>query len=231
MNSAIIYRGPSRLDGAPILAIVTGIDGDSKNRKTGPMAQTWILLADRAPHDAARDGADASICGDCPLRRRPDGGRACYVMTHDAPLTIWRAARAGRYPTIGPAAARRLIGNRPVRLGAYGDPAAVPARIWRALLGENRHTGYSHQWRRFSALRPIVMASVESIDDAADAQARGWRTFRVRPIGAPLASGEIDCPAVTRGIACHDCGLCAGANLRARNISIEAHGSGARLIT
>ena len=38
-NGAIIYRGPSMLDGSPIVAILTGIDKPSHNPKTGPMAQ------------------------------------------------------------------------------------------------------------------------------------------------------------------------------------------------
>jgi hypothetical protein len=38
-NGAILYRGPSLLDGAPIVAIVTGLASTSANAKTGAMLQ------------------------------------------------------------------------------------------------------------------------------------------------------------------------------------------------
>ncbi len=56
------------------------------------------------------------------------------------------------------------------------------------------------------------------------AWSKGWRTFRVRPEGSPLLPGEIDCPAVTRGVSCADCKLCFGAHPSAPSVSIEAHG-------
>lgn len=42
LRSAIIYRGPSLIDGAPI--VVIAIDSAS-NTKTGRMVQTYILRA------------------------------------------------------------------------------------------------------------------------------------------------------------------------------------------
>ena len=56
------------LNRAPIVAILTGLRSPSANRKTGAMAQLWILSADESPVDASQSGADASVCGDCPLR-------------------------------------------------------------------------------------------------------------------------------------------------------------------
>ena len=57
----VIYRGPSLLDGAPIVAIATM---QTSNRKTGNMVQTWILREDVSPVEASKAGADASVCGD-----------------------------------------------------------------------------------------------------------------------------------------------------------------------
>lgn len=54
LGSAIPWRGNSPWDGAPIVAILTGIDGSSVNAKTGPMAQLWIMREDIAPHVAQR---------------------------------------------------------------------------------------------------------------------------------------------------------------------------------
>ena len=59
----IIYEGPSKLDGAPIVAIATGVDGASDNGKTGDMVQITIIRADIAPHHATKTGDDTSVCG------------------------------------------------------------------------------------------------------------------------------------------------------------------------
>lgn len=67
-NGAILYEGPSVLDGAPIVAVLTGLKDKSKNPKTGPMLQVWIMRSDIAPHLAQQSGQDDSVCGDCPLR-------------------------------------------------------------------------------------------------------------------------------------------------------------------
>jgi hypothetical protein len=56
------------IDGEPIVVIATGFKRSSANPKTGDMLQTWILRRDVAPFAAIHNGADASICGDCPLR-------------------------------------------------------------------------------------------------------------------------------------------------------------------
>lgn len=53
MSGIILYRGPSMLDGSPIVCIATGIEGKaSRNGKAGEMVQTWILREDIAPHEA-----------------------------------------------------------------------------------------------------------------------------------------------------------------------------------
>jgi hypothetical protein len=49
VNGLVLWRGASLLDGAPIVAIVTGLAAGSSNRKTGDMLQTWILREDMAP--------------------------------------------------------------------------------------------------------------------------------------------------------------------------------------
>ena len=68
LTSAVFWRGPSAIDGAPVVAIASGLSpvpsDQSDNDKTGPMVQTWILREDMAPIMALR-GADRSICGDC----------------------------------------------------------------------------------------------------------------------------------------------------------------------
>jgi hypothetical protein len=221
----IVYEGPSRLDGQPIVAILTL---HSDNRKTGDMAQLWILRSDMSPVAAIKAGADESICGDCIHRGDGTGvGRICYVNAGQAPNSVFITYINGGYPRATPQTLRDATGGRMVRLGAYGDSAALPIRTIRAV---TRHadgwTGYSHQWRIRPSLRPYVMASVDSPADAAQARARGWRYFRVSRL-ADRAQGEAICPS-DKGVQCIDCGHCNGhASGRRGSVVIQVHGSGA----
>ena len=145
----VLYRGPSLIDGGPIVAIASL---RSTNSKTGDCPQIWIVREDSPPVRAARSGADRSVCGDCPLRGTiVDGrnvGRACYVVLHQAPSSVWLAYRRGAYREAGLAQVSRAFAGAFVRLGAYGDPAAVPLKVWRAVLADARGwTAYTHQWR------------------------------------------------------------------------------------
>jgi hypothetical protein len=229
MSGAIIYRGPSQIDGAPIVVIATL---GSKNRKTGPMLQTWILRSDVGPLEASRAGQDSSICGQCPHRHSLNG--ACYVDIGRAPMAIYNAFRRGSYLSAETSADRIALGmGRAVRLGAYGDPAAVPLRVWADLLFQaDCHTGYTHQWREgFAlALRDVCMASVDSDAELDTARAMGWRTFRVMRADEPLASREFICPATVSDRQCHQCKACDGAPRGASqaSVAIVVHGALAR---
>lgn len=237
-NGAVLWQGASLIDGAPIVAIVTGLANASSNRKTGAMLQTYILRADLEPTQAVRSGADASICGSCTHRgvQGPDGmeKRTCYVNVGQGPLSVWRAWKRGVYADYSQLGRfRAVLGNdRKVRLGTYGDPAAVPVETWIALvLHSSGHTGYTHQWRAFPALRTLCMASVDSAAEAAEAQALGWRTFRVampRDSARDLTTlHESICPASAEAgkkLTCAECLACGGADGRRGGIVIQAHG-------
>jgi hypothetical protein len=199
----VLYEGPSELDGFPIVVIATM---STANAKTGDMVQTWILRSDMSPVEASKVGADASICGDCPQRWHLGG--ACYVNIGQAPGAVYRAYKRGAYPLGDPA----TVGEgRKVRLGAYGDPAAVPATVWRALVSRALgHTGYTHQWRH-APLRDLCMASVDTQAEWEAAQRTGWRTFRVTSPTDLLEPGEIECPSDARGKTCAQCMACDGA--------------------
>lgn len=212
-------------DGSPIVAIATGLASPSHNRKTGPMVQTWILPRDEKPTDAIRSGQDASVCGDCPAR-----GMWCYVNVGQAPNSVWKTYRAGKYPFLSESA----FAGKALRLGAWGDPAAVPLDVWVRLAQRARMvTGYTHAWRYCSsAYQELLMASCDTQADAEAAQALGWRTFRVSAPGEPLGAREVSCPASAEAghkLTCEQCGACNGtATGRRGHIAIEAHGSSAR---
>lgn len=223
----VIYRGPSELDGRPIVAIA--ITAKSSNRKTGNMVQTYILSDEGlSPIQTVQRGRDGSICGACPHRGDGTGAdRTCYVTLAHGPSSVWRTLQAGRYPVAQDIA--ELGRGRAVRLGTYGDPAAVPVAVWRQLIASAvEWTGYTHQWRTRPDLRDLVMASIDSPREAMTAWALGWRTFRVRTKDQTLAAREITCPASAESgyrTQCADCGLCKGTASPARkSIAIIAHG-------
>ena len=234
-TSAVIYRGPSMIDGAPIVVVATGLGKASTNSKTGDIVQTWIIREDINPNEAVNSGADASICGDCPHRGEvvngKNVGRSCYVTVFQAPLSVWKSYRRGIYPGLTVAEAAEAMAGKTVRLGAYGDPAAVPMRVWNGALAKVvAVTGYTHQWRDFPALKAFAMASCDSVADYLEAKAAGWRTFRVRAAGEALQGRrEVACPASAEMGAkttCALCKACGGASSKARvDIAILAHGA------
>lgn len=225
VTGAVFYSGPSMIDGRPIIAVATFSSG---NRKTGDMVQTWILRRDLDPMAALQTGKDASICGGCYHRGTADRPRTCYVNVGQAPLSVWRAWRRGVYARTSFASIVRQHA-KPVRMGAYGDPVAVPWHAWDGIHEAPLWTGYTHQWRSIIAtpFRNVLMASCDSTADMVEAAAAGWRTFR---IGDEQRQGEIACPS-SRGTQCADCGLCAGLQRpSAPSIYIPAHGSAARFV-
>ena len=230
----VLYDGPSKLDGAPIIAIACRITQASNNTKTGAMVQTFIMRRDIAPHLALKTGDDASVCGDCPLRPIHKGKTRCYVRVYQAPLSVWNAFHRGRYAVPGvdfdAALLPALFADLAFRIGTYGDPAAIPSKVWKVSTRRVKsRTGYTHQWRRRVAigLKGLCMASADTAQDVETATASGWRSFRVRKHTAPVLASESVCPASREGgqrTQCDTCGLCAGATIKARNIVIADHG-------
>lgn len=219
----IIYEGPSLLDGKPTVVLA---QPKSRNRKIGHMLQTFILRSDLDPVSANRTGEDYSICGGCSLRGTPHDGnhgqarnRTCYVTLAHAPLAKYKAYRRGMYPTTDDLVA--LGRGRMIRIGAYGDGAAVPQNIWNDLCAEAvGWTAYTHQ-ENPDPLR--FMTSVESLQEARTAWARGERTFRVISAEDQTTPTEVLCPSPRT--TCAECRLCAGASVQAKSIAIVAHGA------
>jgi hypothetical protein len=239
-TGCVIYAGPSLLDGKPIVAVA--VTAKSANSKTGGMVQTYIIRSDVDPRDASRTGEDYSICGTCPHRgvAQPDKAtglaakRTCYVVIGQGPVIVFKGLQRGIYPAARGHKAIAALGNgRMVRLGTYGDPAAVPAYVWESLTSEAKgHTAYSHQATTQGAdYRPsMFMRSADSELEARTAWAIGERTFRVIGAVADVVKGsEILCPAseeAGRKTTCDRCGLCGGASVAAKSIAIVVHGAG-----
>lgn len=232
----IIYNGPSLIDGESIVVLVqTG----SRNRKTGDMVQTYILRSDIDPITASRTGADKSICGDCIHRGESHAGdsgqaknRTCYVTLAHGPLGKYKAYKKGNYPSVTGHDNIRALGlGRMVRLGTYGDPAAVPQYIWDSLVSAAMGwTAYTH-----GAINPapdMIMTSADSRQQAESAWDRGERTFRVVSGLADVIKGkEVLCPAseeAGKRVTCETCKLCAGSSVKGKSVAIVAHGTAKR---
>ena len=208
------------------MIIATGFSSPSDNRKTGDMIQIWILVKSVSPTEAIRTGLDRLICGSCVHRGNGDGsGRSCYVNAGQAPLGIWRAWQAGKYPTLQ---FMDCFAGRKVRFGAYGDPTHIPLSLALAIAGvSSGHTGYTHQWRKPSlqGWRQILMASVDTTAELVIARSMGWSTFRV---GSEASVGESLCASERVGTPCAECLLCAGSRGGLESVHIPPHGTGAR---
>jgi hypothetical protein len=218
MSGIIVYDGPSLFDGNRVIAIATLI---TRNAKTGPMTQLWILPADRDPV-AARRGMDRTHCGDCPAKPW------CYVAWAQAPLQVWKTWNLGGY-IAGP-----LPTHSPIRIGAAGDPAALPFEALKGLEKAPFHTGYTHAWRTCDKRwRRFLMASCDNPRDAADATRAGWRAFLTTSGSAPTPLDSstrgartrfVECTNAKNGTPCIACKLCDGAKRNAPSVWIGVHG-------
>ena len=245
IQNSIIYNGPSLIDGKPIIVVAIIKSGNSK---TGNMIQTHIIRADINPLDASKSGEDYSICGNCKHRgvatnnpqKKIAEKRSCYVNLGQGPLQVFKAYIKGNYPTVtNKEDIARIGAGRMIRLGTYGDPAAVPESVWDALLRDSiGHTGYTHQHAlNTPETYSRMMYSADSRQDALQAHAKGYRTFRVISLGeyhkaeskgeSGLLNNEILCPASKEAgfkTTCNNCKLCSGNNIKAKSIAIVSHG-------
>lgn len=226
----IIDRGLSQIDGQPYVAILTL---SSSNRKTGDMAQVWILCEDVNPVEAVQTGKDVTICGNCPHRKQPNGTRSCYVNVGQGPNSVYKAYKRGAYVSTWTyhQLAQILSGKR-IRWGAYGDPSVIdPGIVITLNKYASGHTGYTHQWRNefASTFKGIFQASCDGFQDYLDATAHGWKTFTVVHKNAAIDYAK-QCPATVADsqAQCVTCKLCDGGRT---NVYVHAHGSGAKYVT
>jgi len=217
-----VWEGLSPFTDTPIAAIITL---KSSIEKTGNIPQVAIIDAGEIPpHILVEFNEDQSVCGTCPHA----GGQGCYVQTYRAPFQIWKAYRAGKYPPL-PLAWRT---ERKIRLGSYGDPAAIPLDILAALSARSASgvLGYTHAWRTCSPeYSRYCMASVDNPREREQAHKLGYRTFRIMPSTVDYKdrlSGEAVCAYASAGVSCRHCGACCGSGKGWQgDIVIKAHGA------
>lgn len=232
-NTYVIYEGPSELTGEPIVVIAVGFRDPSSNVKTGNMVQTYVIRSDIDPQLATLSGQDEAVCGDCalagpPPMRQPKNksgwsrpGRLCYVDLMRINNQIYKPYKKGVTPRVPFEALADLFALvEGLRIGSFGEPTAVPEKIWRECLRKTtRWTGYTHQWNkpRFQGFRDFCMASVDTPEEAVYAQRiLGWSTYRLGgPADPPMDELEVVClfepeSGLEVRLQCDSCGLCTG---------------------
>jgi hypothetical protein len=234
-NGYIMYQGASALNGDPIISIATL---HSANDKTGDMIQLWILPSDQSPLEALKTNNNGGACGSCKLQGWFDGqkmqNRVCYVQVGQAPEAIFKAWKRGKYPIYDPKIHAKKIKGRKIRLGAYGDPAALDPALLEHLVNETGsigHTGYSHQLFDIAKtdrpladrLAQLLMASCDDNAQHDIATSYGWRTFTVKTPDGDTPDGAIECPFYSHNVQCENCLLCCGSAKNARSIYAIAH--------
>jgi len=234
----VLYKGPSMLSkGRDIVAILR----TAGNTKTGKKEAwgLWIIPLDIGKSMFNKDvppGSHMSVCGSCPLGGSYTLGgditRLCYVNAQGvnalARSYFKSNVNGGFYE-----AAKELERNPPniVRVGSWGDGAALPTRVLKKLfklLKKHKvgHTAYTHQWRvdARKVIRQNFMASVHNQEEREQANSKGFRVFGV---------GEFDgatlCPAseeAGKRSTCAQCKLCDGGTVAdsRRDIYIPPHG-------
>jgi len=222
------YETTSEFNGAPIVVIFTGF-AKTANRKMvsassqETFVQSWILDRRTNPVSISYARMDRSICGDCPQRRSLKNGQ-CYVTLIHGPSSVYRAWKRGSYTKLDLSNPEHLamFTGKKLRIGSYGDPAALKASFWTELLDNAKiteYTGYTHAFKepRTIAYKSFVMASADSSLDAEVAKNSGFRYFRARYKNEPLQKGEFICPAsqeANKRLTCSECMSCNGTQVK-----------------
>jgi hypothetical protein len=225
-TGVIIYDGPSEFDGKRIVAIANGFKRNY-NSKIGDMIRTWIIRPDVHVVEALNNGEDYSICRDC--KHRYDKMKSCYVNPMRGPLAVYNAYISNYYVPCTDEHLK-LFEGRELRIGSYGDPAALPIEVWQKFCQlSSGYTGYTHHWLTCNPdFKYICMASVDNVEEKIEAQAMGWRTFRVRKEDGIVLQDEIVCPASNEAghsTTCQKCCSCCGiGSKQTKNVVIIRHG-------
>jgi len=228
MKSCIVlYKGISLLDNkTPIMVVMSGYTKDSANSKTGPLIQLYILPLNDKPSDTYRSGSSA-VCGTC----KYNGNNGCYVRWSHL-TSMWNSARVQN--PIDKSLAIELMKGLRVRVGAAGDPLAVPSDFWKDVLSScDSFTGYTHQWsdkNLSSGYKGMFMASVDSHSEKILARARGWNTFQVLDGDEPLNKSTLCLATIPNKtdlnglpMSCASCMLCNGKGNK--SIHVQLHGA------
>jgi hypothetical protein len=204
----------------------------SDNRKTGDIPQVWIGQT----WASARASCDAVACPLRPWLTRPKGSMTCYAWGGTSAIafaSVLKKAATGTDRTLEHAIAKRSKKAQAIRVGAIGDPGVMPWGWWYRLRRLAKAAkldvlAYTHAdgWRKRPDLAGHTMASCDSLAEAVEAHALGFRAaIATRDVAADsppitLADGRraVVCPAISaatrnREVTCNTCRMCDGSKL------------------
>ena len=244
VRSVIVWRGPSVFNSAPVELVLSHLTYTPSNTKIGDMVQGWVIAQNEHPQEVieqARKSGDHPVCGNCEHYK----SKACYVMTksigsvYNGSKVVLNMEDPQDVLFLG-----TILSGFFLRMGAYGDPMAVPAWLWLILASMVKgHTGYTHAWSHilsdrqkwaptYAEYRGLLMASTDSEEETVAAADLGWRCFEVRPeFSTEGTDGSQVCPAFSIGLSCARCRKCDGLSRGARrpSIWIPSHGAKSHL--
>ncbi len=226
----LIWRGKSKFTGESISFAVTGYNNKSKNPKTGAMLQGFLT-----PTKHLDFSGNDSVCGDCPLSRN-----GCYVNRGFSVYQVFKRWVKNKRAIVHPEVWREKLTGIGIRFGADGDPSLLPIPLIKSLIKTCKiWTGYTSQHAKGWAqpYQKYFMASVRSLAEKNEANARGWKTYRIIRKIEELDPSEIICPAseyykkkTGKTITCLQCKLCCGTSSRTtKDIAIIMHGGKGKL--
>lgn len=214
----------------------------SSNVKTGDVPTAWVGLTKEACRES---------CRGCPMAPRDVGGDgSCYSHSGSpaiAHASIRKAAASGKARDLTSALRSASRSARMVRLSAIGDMGRMAREHADAIVGTIKAAGlavvgYTHHWREAQpaeSWRGRLMASVQSLAEADEALAQGWRAAAVVAPDHPARSRTpggatvVVCPAqiaeaAGRKVTCNTCRLC-DASRPGPVIAFREHGNGSRI--
>ena len=176
-HNAVLWRGPSLVDGERIRVVASCLALPSTNRKTGDAVQIKVMPDEVDAYHAVWLGKDVSVCGDCPLcpsksnvckacgheNKIRSGLRACqncgepvvscYVVTRFL-NSSWKSTTG---KSVDPDCIEKVVKmatwrGAMVRFGEYGNMSVIPEEVIRPLFeavweADLRWTCYEHRWR------------------------------------------------------------------------------------
>jgi hypothetical protein len=163
------------------MEIVSYLAARADNDKTGDVPTVWIGIN----KEQARASCDAVECKLRPWApNRSKDTPVCFAHGGTPAMGLSSIARSHERGTLNlndeQMLKQRAKSARFIRIGAIGDPAVKPWGWWYRIRRLAKKYGlktiaYTHGWRKRPDLVGMTMASVDSLDEVAEAKAMGFQ--------------------------------------------------------
>ncbi len=253
INGLVIWKGLSEIDGKTPLVTIAHIN-PGYNAKIGEMTQIYYLVDSKeSPVTIAQSGQDFAICGNC--KHRPVNLGSCYVTLFQGVRALTKAYNDNHYFDLSNHFEITLelleIFKRPIRFGAYGDPASMPydKQLQMAEAVDFKLTGYTHQWNdfndKFADFKTFLHASVDNDEETETAKKAGWNYYKISTCDGAYTGksykyenvnselqlikekDQVICPntASAGKVSCASCLKCSGNSKNGSNVINALHGA------